>query len=214
MVSRNDRVRVRVGNLTMTNHPVHMHGYDFEVTSTDGGWVRPEARWPEVSIDIPVGAMRAYEFDAKYLGDWAIHCHKSHHTMNAMGHDIPTFIGVDKKGVAEKIRKLQPEYMPMGTKGMADMGEMEMPIPENTIPMMTGWGPHGPIEMGGMFSVVKSPRGYLRGRHSIRAGTKTRPERKLGNGPANCRTRPRSRTPKRRLRPDRRRAERCYLHHT
>jgi FtsP/CotA-like multicopper oxidase with cupredoxin domain len=155
VVSKNDRVRVRVGNLTMTNHPIHMHGYDFEVTCTDGGWVRPEARWPEVSIDIPVGAMRAYEFDAKYLGDWAIHCHKSHHTMNAMGHDIPTFIGTDKSAVAEKIRKLQPKYMPMGTKGMADMGEMEMPIPENTVPMMTGWGPHGPIEMGGMFSVVK-----------------------------------------------------------
>ncbi|ANL74839.1 multicopper oxidase protein (plasmid) [Rhizobium phaseoli] len=159
VVSKNDRVRVRVGNLTMTNHPVHMHGYDFEVTCTDGGWVRPEARWPEVSIDIPVGAMRAYEFDAKHLGDWAIHCHKSHHTMNAMGHDIPTFIGADKSKVAEKIRKLQPEYMPMGTKGMADMGEMEMPIPENTVPMMTGWGPHGPIEMGGMFSVVKVREG-------------------------------------------------------
>ncbi|MBY4610880.1 copper oxidase [Rhizobium sp. 9T] len=159
VVSKNDRVRVRVGNLTMTNHPVHMHGYDFQVTCTDGGWVRPEARWPEVSIDVPVGAMRAYEFDAKYLGDWAIHCHKSHHTMNAMGHDIPTFIGADKSKVAEKIRKLQPEYMPMGTKGMADMGEMEMPIPENTIPMMTGWGPHGPIEMGGMFSVVKVREG-------------------------------------------------------
>jgi FtsP/CotA-like multicopper oxidase with cupredoxin domain len=100
VVSKNDRVRVRVGNLTMTNHPIHMHGYDFEVTCTDGGWVRPEARWPEVSIDIPVGAMRAYEFDAKYVGDWAIHCHKSHHTMNAMGHEIPTFIGVDKKEVA------------------------------------------------------------------------------------------------------------------
>jgi FtsP/CotA-like multicopper oxidase with cupredoxin domain len=159
VVSRNDRVRVRVGNLTMTNHPIHMHGYDFEVTCTDGGWVRPEARWPEVSIDIPVGAMRAYEFDAKYPGDWAIHCHKSHHTMNAMGHDIPTFIGVDKRKVAEKIRKLQPEYMPMGSKGMADMGEMEMEIPENTVPMMTGWGLHGPIEMGGMFSVVKVREG-------------------------------------------------------
>ncbi len=66
VVAKNDRVRVRVGNLTMTNHPIHMHGYDFEVTCTDGGWVRPEARWPEVTIDIPVGAMRAYEFDAKY----------------------------------------------------------------------------------------------------------------------------------------------------
>jgi len=159
VVSKDDRVRVRVGNLTMTNHPIHMHGYDFEVTCTDGGWVRPEARWPEVSIDIPVGAMRAYEFDAKFLGDWAIHCHKSHHTMNAMGHDVPTLIGVDKSKVAQKIRKVQPEYMPMGTKGMADMGEMEMEIPENTVPMMTGWGPHGPIEMGGMFSVVKVREG-------------------------------------------------------
>jgi hypothetical protein len=64
----------------------------------------------------PVGAMRAYEFDAKYLGDWAIHCHKSHHTMNAMGHDVPTFIGVDKSKVAKKIRKLQPDYMPMGNR--------------------------------------------------------------------------------------------------
>lgn len=159
VVNENDRVRVRVGNLTMTNHPIHMHGYDFEVTCTDGGWVPKEARWPEVSIDIPVGAMRAYEFDAVHLGDWAIHCHKSHHTMNAMGHDVPTFIGADKRALTKKIRKLQPEYMPMGTAGMADMGVMEMEIPDNTVPMMTGWGPHGPIEMGGMFSVVKVRKG-------------------------------------------------------
>jgi FtsP/CotA-like multicopper oxidase with cupredoxin domain len=159
VASKNDRVRVRVGNLTMTNHPIHMHGYDFEVTCTDGGWVRPEARWPEVSIDIPVGAMRAYEFDAKYAGDWAIHCHKSHHTMNAMGHDVPTFIGVDKTALAKKIQKVSPDYMPMGNRGMADMGDMEMPLPDNTIPMMTGWGKFGPIEMGGMFSVVKVREG-------------------------------------------------------
>jgi FtsP/CotA-like multicopper oxidase with cupredoxin domain len=159
VAAKNDRVRVRVGNLTMTNHPIHMHGYDFEVTCTDGGWVRPEARWPEVSIDIPVGAMRAYEFNAKYVGDWAIHCHKSHHTMNAMGHDVPTFIGVDKTDVSKKIKLVQPEYMAMGNRGMADMGEMEMPLPDNTIPMMTGWGQFGAIEMGGMFSVVKVREG-------------------------------------------------------
>ena len=155
VVRQGDRVRVRVGNLTMTNHPIHMHGYDFEVTCTDGGWVPKEARWPEVSIDIPVGAMRAYEFDAIYPGDWAIHCHKSHHTMNAMGHDVPNFIGADKSRVTGMIRQHQPEYMPMGSNGMAEMGMMQMEIPDNTVPMMTGWGPHGPIEMGGMFSVVK-----------------------------------------------------------
>jgi len=149
-----DRVRVRVGNLTMTNHPIHLHGPHFEVVGTDGGWVAKSARWPEVTTDIGVGQMRAFEFDAA-AGDWAIHCHKSHHTMNAMGHDVPTMIGVDHRSVAEKITKLVPDYMVMGERGMHDMAEMEMPLPDNTLPMMTGTGPFGAIGMGGMFSVVK-----------------------------------------------------------
>ncbi len=149
-----ERVRVRVGNLTMTNHPIHMHGPHFEVTGTDGGWVPKTARWPEVTTDVAVGQMRAFEFDA-VAGDWAIHCHKSHHTMNAMGHGLPNMIGVDHAGVAERITRLVPDYMVMGDKGMADMGSMEMPLPDNTLPMMTGTGPFGPLEMGGMFSVVK-----------------------------------------------------------
>ena len=149
-----DRVRIRVGNLTMTNHPIHMHGPHFEVTGTDGGWVPPTARWPEVTTDVAVGQMRALEFKA-VAGDWALHCHKSHHTMNAMGHGLPNMIGVDQRGVAERIARLVPDYMVMGDKGMADMGAMEMPLPDNTLPMMTGSGPFGALEMGGMFSVVK-----------------------------------------------------------
>jgi len=155
VVRQGDRVRIRFGNLTMTNHPIHMHGYDFEVTCTDGGWVPKSARWPEVTVDCAIGQMRAFEFVADNPGDWAIHCHKAHHTMNAMGHDVPTMIGVDHRSIARKIVTLVPEYMVMGERGMADMGVMEMPLPKNTLPMMTGWGQFGPIEMGGMFSVVK-----------------------------------------------------------
>ncbi len=161
-VRRGDRVRIRMGNLTMTNHPIHLHGHDFEVTGTDGGWVPKSARWPEVTADIAVGQMRAIEFTANAPGDWAFHCHKAHHTMNAMGHDVPTMIGVDHREVAQKILKLVPDYMVMGERGMADMGEMEMPLPDNTLPMMTGTGPFGPIEMGGMFSVVKVREGLAR----------------------------------------------------
>ncbi len=150
-----DRVRIRVGNLTMTNHPVHLHGHEFEVTGTDGGWTPPGSRWPEVTADIGVGQMRAIEFDANEPGDWSFHCHKSHHTMNAMGHNVPTMIGVDHRGIAEKINRLVPDYMVMGDKGMADMATMEMPLPENTLPMMTGDGPFGSVEMGGMFTVLK-----------------------------------------------------------
>lgn len=155
VVRQGDKVRVRVGNLTMTNHPIHMHGHEFEVTGTDGGWTRPESRWPEVTTDVAVGQMRAVEFTATDLGDWAFHCHKSHHTMNAMGHDVPTMIGVDHQGVAAKINQLVPGYMVMGERGMADMGEMQMPIPDNTLPMMAGEGPFGAIGMGGMFTTVK-----------------------------------------------------------
>ena len=162
VVRQGDRVRIRFGNLTMTNHPIHMHGYDFAVTCTDGGWVPKSAQWPEVSIDVAVGQMRAFEFVADVPGDWAIHCHKSHHTMNPMGHKVPTMIGVDHRGVAEKIIKLIPNYMVMGERGMADMGSMEMPLPDNTLPMMTGNGPFGPLEMGGMFSVVKVREGLAK----------------------------------------------------
>ncbi len=157
-----ERVRVRVGNLTMTNHPIHLHGHDFEVTGTDGGWVPKSARWPEVSIDIGVGQMRAFEFTANAPGDWALHCHKSHHTMNAMGHGVPTMIGVDQRDVLEKIQKLIPDYMAMGEHGMAEMSAMQMPLPENTLPMMSGRGPFGPLEMGGMFTVLKVRKGLAR----------------------------------------------------
>ncbi|HTH41060.1 MAG TPA: copper oxidase [Rhodocyclaceae bacterium] len=154
-VRQGDRVRIRVGNLTMTNHPIHMHGHEFTVTGTDGGAIPPSARWPEVTTDIAVGQMRQLEFIADEPGDWALHCHKIHHTMNAMGHNVPTMIGVDHKGVAAKINQLIPDYMVMGDRGMGDMTEMEMPLPDNTVPMMTGEGPFGSLEMGGMVSVIK-----------------------------------------------------------
>ena len=91
-VRQGDRVRIRIGNLTMTNHPIHLHGHSFEVTGTDGGWVPETARWPEATIDIGVGQVRVIELIADSEGDWAFHCHKTHHTMNAMSHDVLTSI--------------------------------------------------------------------------------------------------------------------------
>ncbi len=158
-VRRGDRVRVRIGNLTMTNHPIHLHGHTFAVTCTDGGWIPESARWPEVTTDVPVGAIRAFEVVADAPGDWAFHCHKSHHTMNAMGHNTKNFIGVNQKQFAQAVRRIVPGFHPMGSGGMADMGSMEMAMPDNTLPMMTGFGQFGPIEMGGMFTVMKVREG-------------------------------------------------------
>ena len=160
VVRKDDKVRIRFGNLTMTNHPMHLHGHEFEVTCTDGGWTKPESRWPEVTVDCAVGQMRAVEFIANEPGDWAFHCHKSHHTMNAMGHTVKTYVGVDLTDMQKKISTVvKGGYMPMGAAGGADMTEMEMPLPDNTLPMMTGFGQFGAIGMGGMFSVLKIREG-------------------------------------------------------
>ncbi len=168
-VRYNDKVRIRFGNLTMTNHPIHLHGHEFMVTGTDGGPTPKSTRWMEVTTDVAVGQMRQIEFVADEPGDWAFHCHKSHHTMNAMGHDVPTMIGVDHRQVARQITSLIPDYMVMGERGRADMAEMEMPLPDNTAPMMTGAGPFGSVEMGGMFTVVKV-------RHDQKPGDYRNPE--------------------------------------
>ncbi len=163
VVRQHDKVRVRVGNLTMTNHPIHIHGHEFVVSGTDGGPTPPGSRWPEVTADIAVGQMRQLEFVADEVGDWAMHCHKSHHTMNAMGHGVPTMIGVDHRQVVGEVMRLVPDYMVMGERGMHDMTEMEMPLPDNTAPMMAGQGPFGAVGMGGMFSVLKVRKDQPRG---------------------------------------------------
>lgn len=156
VVRSGQRVRIRVGNLSMWNHPIHLHGHRFFVTGSDGGrW--PEAQWrTEVTEIVGVGQVRDIEFVA-VPGDWAFHCHMSHHTMNAMGHEVPNVVGVDQSPVVGRIMNKLPGFMAMGEAGMAEhaMHAKHMPGPKNTLPMMMGDGPFGPLEMGGMFTVVK-----------------------------------------------------------
>jgi len=151
-----ERVRIRFANVAQEAHPIHLHGHSFRVVATDGGDIPESAQWPETTVQVAPGQTRDIEFIAT-SGDWALHCHRRHHPMNAMGHDIPHVLGVNQDGVENKIRELLPEYMAMGETGMANMQAMSkhMPGPENTLPMMMGNGPFGDIMMGGMFTILK-----------------------------------------------------------
>ena len=161
IVKKDDRVRLRIANLSMDSHPIHIHGHRFWIVETDGGQLGPAAYWPETTVNVHPGSTRAVEFVADAPGDWAFHCHKTHHAMNAMSHDIPNMMGVDQQSVSGKIQRLVSGYMAMGSTGMAERAlhaEHMKGVP-NTLPMMTGQGPFGPIEMGGMFTVVKVREG-------------------------------------------------------
>jgi FtsP/CotA-like multicopper oxidase with cupredoxin domain len=156
---RGDRVRIRFANLSMDSHPIHLHGVRFRITGTDGGSIPVAGQWPETTVHVPPGTTRDIEFIADNPGDWALHCHKTHHTMNQMAHDLPNMIGVAQGSTEEKVRKLLPGYMAMGEHGMGD--GMNMGGPRNWVPMVTGEGPFGPVGMGGMFTVFKVREGLV-----------------------------------------------------
>jgi manganese oxidase len=182
VVKKGERVRFSFGNLSMDSHPIHLHGYNFEEVATDGGPVPKSARRPETTVNVPVGSTRTVELVANNVGDWAFHCHKSHHTMNAMSHDVPNLLGVSQVGIESKIRKLLPGYMGMGETGMGGM--MDMGRPKNTLPMMAGTGLFGPVEMGGMFTVLK-----------VRAGIKSYKDPGWYHSPDNERAHPLNQPP-------------------
>ena len=155
-----ERVRIRFGNLSaMDHHPIHLHGHYFKVAATDGGRIPESAQWPETTVLVPVGSTRDVEFVASEPGDWAMHCHMTHHVMNQMGHNFPNIVGIDSTGFDPKARQLLPAYMTMGRDGMGDMGAHiesgHMKAPENSIPMVGAMGPFDYITMGGMFTVLK-----------------------------------------------------------
>jgi FtsP/CotA-like multicopper oxidase with cupredoxin domain len=100
------RVRLRIINLGMDHHPIHLHGNQFVVTGTEGGRA-PESTWcPMNTVLVGVAQARVVEFDAKYPGSWMVHCHLPHHMMNSMmdllrDRPIPTADVTDARALSQ-----------------------------------------------------------------------------------------------------------------
>jgi FtsP/CotA-like multicopper oxidase with cupredoxin domain len=84
LVRQGSRVRIRLVNMGMDHHPIHLHGHQFVVTGSEGGR-QPESTWgPGNTVLVGVAQARDIEFVAEYPGAWMLHCHLPHHMMNAM----------------------------------------------------------------------------------------------------------------------------------
>lgn len=123
-VKQGQRVRIHLANISMDSHPIHLHGHDWTVMATEGGPLKPSARWPGSTINVPPGTSRAVEFVAWNPGQWPFHCHKMHHVMNAhaevpmglMGHG-----GMFTLFNVIPANSLNPWYYP-GEKNSAEVG--------------------------------------------------------------------------------------------
>jgi manganese oxidase len=158
-----DRVRIRLANVMMNAHPIHLHGHEFTVTRIGASRIPLLAQHTANTITVEPGETRDIEFIANNPGDWALHCHKSHHVMNQMQHDLPNVIGIKSQHLDERIRKFFPDFMGlMNINGMGEMFDMYGSISQNmaiktpsNISPIGSPGPFGVIEMSGMFTIFK-----------------------------------------------------------
>jgi FtsP/CotA-like multicopper oxidase with cupredoxin domain len=88
IIRQGDRVRIRMINLGMDHHPIHIHGHTFYVTGTEGGRIPETAWWPGNTVLVGVAQARNVEFVANNPGDWMLHCHLPHHMMNQMSSNV------------------------------------------------------------------------------------------------------------------------------
>jgi FtsP/CotA-like multicopper oxidase with cupredoxin domain len=122
VVRLGNRVRLRFVNFsTADHHPIHLHGHTWWVTGTEGGRI-PEAGWlPGNNVLVGVAQARDVEFIANNPGDWIMHCHMFHHTMNHM---------VSMAGPMMRVAPTDPRgWVPGFPQNMA--GGMAMTIPED-----------------------------------------------------------------------------------
>ncbi len=166
VVKTGERVRIRFGNIMMNSHPIHLHGHEFLITRKGGRRLPEAAQDSAVTVNVAPGETRDIEFIADNPGDWALHCHKLHHTMNQMQHNLTNLVGIETQGIEERMRQFFPNFMGlMNVNGMGEMFEMygdrekghmdsKIEYPPNISPIGNP-GPFGVIETGGMFTILK-----------------------------------------------------------
>jgi hypothetical protein len=88
IIRHGERVRIRIINLGMDHHPIHLHGFTFWETGREGAR-QPVAIWPRGNTTlVGVAQARDIEFVADRVGDWMLHCHLPHHMMNQMASTV------------------------------------------------------------------------------------------------------------------------------
>lgn len=81
---KGEKVRIRVTNLSMLTHPVHIHGHSARLTEYGAGFLPPSQQILLNTTNVSSAEVRVLEFEAKRLGKWLFHCHFVHHTMDDM----------------------------------------------------------------------------------------------------------------------------------
>jgi hypothetical protein len=174
LVRLGERVRIRMVNIGMDHHPIHLHGNQFVLTGTEGGRI-PEGLWyPENTVLVGVAQARVVEFEAKFPGDWMLHCHLPHHMMNQMvsmvgpmahaGHGVRTGGGMEEgMGVVRQGHALSEDLGPKFGRGMgmaAEERSISHAVQRQAAMQSGGHAGHGAAEGSGTQAPMKRAPGF------------------------------------------------------
>jgi hypothetical protein len=140
IVPLGSRVRIRLVNLGMDHHPMHLHGHTFYITGTEGGRIPETAWWPGNTVLVGVAQARDIEFVANNPGDWMLHCHLPHHNMNQMSSTVGRMTRANgmAAGQGAGVPAGQGAGIPAGTDMKTSMGMLQG-TPH--VPMGDDYGP-------------------------------------------------------------------------
>ncbi|WP_020534834.1 multicopper oxidase domain-containing protein [Lewinella cohaerens] len=78
-IAQGEVTRIRLNNLTMMHHPMHLHGHFFRVINKNGSHSPLKH-----TVNVPPMQEVTIEFYGNEYGDWFFHCHILYHMMGGM----------------------------------------------------------------------------------------------------------------------------------
>jgi len=147
IIRQGERVRIRIINLGMDHHPIHLHGFTFWETGREGAR-QPVSLWHRGNtVLVGVAQARDIEFVADRPGEWMFHCHLPHHMMNQMAPNVGPMTRVGPGIEAGKV-PLYPQDAYMEGPMMAVDKQVDKP---ETYGLPAGWSGYA----GGMMTLVR-----------------------------------------------------------
>ncbi|SRX75707.1 multicopper oxidase domain-containing protein [Aequorivita antarctica] len=114
-IKGNQVTRIKLNNLTMMHHPMHLHGHFFRVINKNG-----EYSPLKHTVNVPPMQEVTIEFYGDEYGDWFFHCHILYHLVGGMARVMSYDTPRDTRMEAYPVSKLIHETNQWYSWGMVD----------------------------------------------------------------------------------------------
>lgn len=119
-IKQGEVTRITLNNLTMMDHPMHLHGHFFRVINKNGDYSPLKH-----TVNVPAMKQVTIEFYGQEYGDWFFHCHVLYHLVSGMARVFSYDTPRDPRLKGYPMKKLVHETDRYYSWGLADVASHE-----------------------------------------------------------------------------------------